>query len=275
MTLTFAPSFVNLPSAAILDLELGDVHFRTLVFFHGLAWRTKGERTPPVTIDDLMPMRGLSRSKMFEHISILKAAGYIKTDYIGNGAFVVYLLRQEPGAALPTDERADLTDEELAILAGGGASSSPGNGIHSPENGTHHDHDVVVLNHDSDQEQQQHVMSPENGTQPRIQQAFEASLLDGMVGIFTGNGMDHASAEALALKLLGEVVDGRVVDRVDICRRQLAAFERRCELARASKRGLENPIGLLCQSIEKDWPLPAAKLKEKTWFDGYEDFFER
>ncbi len=65
---------------------------------------------------------------------------------------------------------------------------------------------------------------------------------------------------------------------VEICARQRQVFERRCELARASRQGLRNPVGLLCASIRGDWSLPVAEneRKEERWYtdEEFEMFFE-
>ena len=62
----------------------------------------------------------------------------------------------------------------------------------------------------------------------------------------------------------------------EVCRRQLDVKGLRFELARASKRGLKNPVGYFCKSVEEDWPLPAAEPPKKhCWFtdEEAEQFF--
>ena len=64
----------------------------------------------------------------------------------------------------------------------------------------------------------------------------------------------------------------------EVCARQGRVFARCCELARAGRGGLRNPIGMLHASIEGDWPLPAERDEKKAgrWYteEEYETFFE-
>jgi hypothetical protein len=113
--------------------------------------------------------------------------------------------------------------------------------------------------------------SPENRTQ---KSRPVAALLAELAGILVSGGMALPGAEAKAMELL------QLPGGIEVCRRQMAAFEQRCEQARASKRGLANPIGLLCKSIAEDWPLPAESngpgKARKRWCtdEEFELFFD-
>jgi hypothetical protein len=70
---------------------------------HGLAWKTKGEKTPPATVKELAGVRGLEERQMYRHLKALKGK-WIRIDNLGDYRIVVYPLRWEndTGAALPT-----------------------------------------------------------------------------------------------------------------------------------------------------------------------------
>jgi hypothetical protein len=129
-------------------------------------------------------------------------------------------------------------------------------------------HVVVVKDHDSKKEEeqlQQHERAP-----VKNESDFDGTLQD-LAGVLAEYGMRPGDAQRRARRLLEEC-------GVDVCARQRQVFERRCELARASRRGLSNPVGLLCASIQGDWSLPAAKAERKTarWYtdEEFEAFFE-
>ncbi len=80
----------------------------------------------------------------------------------------------------------------------------------------------------------------------------------------TAHGLAPDAARNQALRLLAEF-------GAEVCARQVRVFERRCALARASRSGLRNPIGVLYLSIKDDWPLPAEEdeKQERKW-DKYD-----
>ena len=124
MSLKPPPRYANVPAHDLFDPHLPDPLFRTLAQLHGLAWQTKGERTPPATVLELAALRGLKERQMYNHLRELKARRRIRVENLGHGRIVIYPLRWEPGAALPTDERSSLTPADLAALADPSASPS-------------------------------------------------------------------------------------------------------------------------------------------------------
>jgi len=254
-TISLPPRFVMTPAEEVYDRRLDDEHFRTLAQIRGLAYKTKGERTPVLSIEDLVQIRGVDRSTIYRHLASLRQQGYIRTERIGKYQFVIYPLRWELGAALPADgDHEGFTEEEAKGLFGGDGKSRTD--ATNPENcrtgATHHD--VVVHDHDSsdsegsqEPEQQQHDFSRTDATN------FDVSRE--LVLVFVHNGVGRAEAEEMAAELIQK-------GTAAACRRQLEAFGRRCAVARASKRGLENPVGLLRKSILEDWPLPETPIPE-------------
>jgi len=250
MTISLPPRYVSAPSPETYDRNLSDAYFRTLIQIRGLAYRTKGEHTPPTSIEELMAVRGLERSQMFAHLKYLRQQGYIRTESLMGGLFVIYPLRWEPGAAFPTDARmGDLSAEEMEALFG----ESPEGWTPSPINRTQHDHVVV---HDSEhEEEQQHGFESDKS---------DSGLVEGMAGVFLESGAGREQARSSALALLA-------AHGAEICARQLGYFGRRCELARAGPRGLENPAGLLLASVEGDWAPPNGREPERRrWYTDEE-----
>ena len=84
-------------------------------------------------------------------------------------------------------------------------------------------------------------------------------------------GVESGAARRKARRLVAEY-------GAEVCARQGRVFARRCELARASRSGLRNPIGMLYLSIKEDWALPAEKDEKEAgrWYteEEYEKFFE-
>jgi hypothetical protein len=260
MILALPPHYVSAPPGDVYSRDLSDPHFRTLTQIRGLAWRTRGERTPPLTIDDLMQIRGLSRTQMFEHLRWLRENGHIRIELVSDGLFVILpLLSGGQEATFSTS----LSPDELAALTGSDEhlpGSSPENRTPSPENRTQH---VVVDSHDSGHEQQQHVF--ESGKPDS-----NGNLLSDLAAVLVACGGDVAKSRALAGQLL-------TTRGPEVCDRQLAVFERRQQIALASPRGLQNPAGLLIDSIRGDWDPPPdeARREEKRWFtdEEAEQFF--
>ncbi len=104
MALKLPPRFVNVPAGIIFNTHLPDAIFRTLAQLHGLAWQTKGERTPPATVAEFAHVRGLKERRMYDHLRELKKAHYIRVKNLGNGQIIIFPLRWDAGAALPTDD---------------------------------------------------------------------------------------------------------------------------------------------------------------------------
>ncbi len=116
MTLNPPPRFVNLPAGILFDPQLPDALFRTLAQLHGLAWQTKGERTPPATVAEFARLRGLKTRRMYDHLRELKAKGYIRVENLGHNRIVIFPLRWDKGAALPADDDTSLSADDLAAL---------------------------------------------------------------------------------------------------------------------------------------------------------------
>jgi DNA-binding transcriptional ArsR family regulator len=384
--------YVNLPAREVYDPDLPDALFRTLAQVRGLAYRFKGKRTPPLTVEDLAALRGLSRATIFKHLAELRERGIVRIEPVDEHAFIVRLLRRKQdkqrrktvqakgeatlrgarddgtaataekhhvavfplrwgsGATTPAFERGDAAQAKPggppqpgrdghrangANLAGAydGAerrraalhAPSPGppplppldgtgrgrqgengslknetrslkNETQSLKNETRSCH-VVVHVHDSKQEKekQQHdhdgallknaggpqkgIDSPKNGVDnpksgtgnPKNGADRFGGELPALAEVLAGHGMRPGDAQRRARRLLEE-------HGAEVCARQRQAFERRCELARASPRGLGNPVGLLCASIRGDWSLPPAEVepKAKRWYtdEEFELFFE-
>jgi DNA-binding MarR family transcriptional regulator len=354
MDSTLPPRYVKLSAREVYDSDLPDALFRTLAQIRGLAYRFGGKRTPPLTVDDLIAMRGRSRAAVYKHLAELRRRGIIRTEPADvTRTFVVYLLRRkkrrgdrqhtaaqaageatlpgprddgsagpaaahhaatfprrwESGAASPAFEREDAPQAPTGGLLQPGPSGcvgapgarpagaqhgakrrragpapSPGPPPLPPPhaNGTARhlknetpgfknetrQHVVVIKDHESNQEKdlkQQHERAF-----CKNESDFDALLQD-LAGVLAEGGMRPAEARRRARRLLEEC-------GVDVCARQRQAFERRCELARASRRGLSNPVGLLLASIRGDWSLPAAQAERKTahWYtdEEFEAFFE-
>jgi hypothetical protein len=356
------PRYVKLSAREVYDSDLPDALFRTLAQIRGLAYRFGGKRTPPLTVDDLIAVRGRSRAAVYKHLAELRRRGIIRTEPADvTSTFVVYLLRRkkrrddrrhkaaraageatlpgprddgsagpaaahhaatfprrwESGAASPALEREDAPQATTGGLPQGmqslpqpgpsgrvgapgarpagaqhgakrrraGPAPSPGPPPPPPPNANETEchlknetpgfknetrqHVVVVIkDHESNQEKdlkQQHERAL-----CKNESDFDALLQD-LAGVLAECGMRPAEAQRRARRLLEEC-------GVDVCVRQRQAFERRCELARASRRGLTNPVGLLLASIRGDWSLPAAAAEPKTarWYtdEEFEAFFE-
>jgi hypothetical protein len=360
MDSTLPPRYVKLPAREVYDPDLPDAVFRTLAQIRGLAYRFGGKHTPPLTVDDLIAVRGRSRAAIYKHLAELRRRGIIRTQPADvTRTFVIYLLRRKrrddrrkkaaqaageatlpgprddgsagpaaahhvatfphrwgSGAPSPAFERGDATQATSGGLPQGMQGlpqgmqglPQPGPAGHAGLAGAHHGakrrraspspspgppplpppngngtapnlknetpnfknetrYHVVVKDHDSNQEEseQQHerALCKNEGD-------FDALLHD-LAGVLAECGMRPGEAQLRARRLLEE-------RGVDVCVRQRQVFERRCELARASRRGLSNPVGLLLASIRGDWSLPAAEAERKTahWYtdEEFEAFFE-
>lgn len=115
MRLNPPPHYANIPSSLLFDLDLPDPIFRTAAILHALAWRSKGEMTPPATVLELASLRGLKERRMYDHLRQLKDAGLIRVENLGDGRIVIHPLRWvgDAGAALSVS---DLTQADLEEL---------------------------------------------------------------------------------------------------------------------------------------------------------------
>jgi len=97
MDSAFPPRYVNLPAREVYHSDLSDALFRTLAQIRGLAYRFRGKRTPPLTVEDLAAMRGRSRAAIYKHLAELRARGIIRTEPVDDDerAFVIYLLHRK------------------------------------------------------------------------------------------------------------------------------------------------------------------------------------
>lgn len=252
--ISIPPRYVMEPAGEVYDRSLSDEQFRTLAQIRGLAYKTRGERTPVLTIEDLVQIRGVDRATIYRHLASLREQGYIKTERVGKYQFVIYPLRweEEVGAALPADGEETFTDEEAAALFGieGKMSRTDATDSEKSRNSAIH-HDVVVHDHDSsdsdseekllEHEQRQHDFSRTDATDLDVRRE--------LILVLVHNGVRRVEAETMAEDLIQK-------GTAAVCKRQIAVFARRCELARKSERGLENPVGMLRVSILQDWPLP-------------------
>ncbi len=87
--------FIKLSAREVYDSDLSDALFRTLIQIRGLAYRFRGKRTPPLTVEDLMALRGRSRATIFKHLAALRTQGAIRIEPAGENAFVIYPLHRK------------------------------------------------------------------------------------------------------------------------------------------------------------------------------------
>lgn len=282
MGLKLPPEFVNTPAHDVFDMELPDSVYRTQTVMHGLAWQTKGERTPSTTVLELAALRNLKERQMYNHLRTLKRLKRIRVDNLGRGRIVIYPLRWEPGAALSTDEQSTLNEVDLALLADEAETppepearspgevtakncSSTAKNYSTAKNCSKHVVKHVVDSDDSESKQQQHdsYVTAKNYSKP--------DLIQGIAGIFIEDGDSPEVAEPKAASLIERYGERR-------CQQQLSCFGRRCELARASEEGLRNPSGLFIRSVRQDWPPPPAtnQKSSKTWYttDEFDELIE-
>jgi hypothetical protein len=114
MDSAFPPRYVNLPAREVYHADLPDALFRTLAQIRGLAYRFKGKRTPPLTVEDLAAIRGVGRTAIFKYLAELRERGIIRTEPVGEHAFIIHLLPGQPdqaaqagGEATPRGDRDD------------------------------------------------------------------------------------------------------------------------------------------------------------------------
>lgn len=263
MDLKLPPEFVNTPAYDVFNVDLPDSVYRTLAVLHGLAWQTKGERTPPTTVLELATLRGLQERQMYNHLRKLKEMRRIRVNNLGRGRIVIYPLRWEPGAALPMDEKSSLTEVEIAQLTdedGPPGEVTAKNCSSAAKNCSKHVVDSSLNNSDSDSESQSKQQHDQHGTAKNC-----SDLIQAMANIFIEDG----AAPDVAQSKAGDLIEKYGLKR---CQRQLSYFPRRCELARASAEGLRNPSGLFIRSVQHNWQPPpqTRKNSSKTWYSEEE-----
>ncbi len=273
--------YVQLPVQEAYNPQVADPLFHTLVQVRGLAYRTGGDHTPPLTLDELVALRGGSRRSMCRHLQALRTAGYLRIEPSGENAFVIHLLHWEPGAGLPPRPargQGMLTPMERTALFGDAGHHPPkgppdGGSLREsasaasvklvdnfghvvvessdplPETLELHDHDSAFVKNDGEHDK----------------------LAQELANIMIAHGLEPDAAQKKARRLLAEFGG-------EVCARQERVFERRCELARESPGGLRNPIGMLHSSIRGDWSLPTEKDEKaaRRWYtdEEFEMFFE-
>lgn len=276
--LKLPPKFVNVPAPALFDLDLPDSVKVTLSQLHGLAWETKGERTPPATVLELAEVRGLKERQMYTHLKALKDGNFIRVQSVGDGRIVIHPLRWEPAAALATDDESEITEDELAALLDGTPESTAKNCskeegfLGSPPGATAINcSDMHVLKHvvvDSDsslsdkkEQKQQHEHESHKGASAHEHE----ELIQAVAEIFESDRATPDQARQSAISLVNMV--GHKLVRL-----QLEYFPARCDQARASPKGLRNPSGLFVSSVRKNWPPPpaASSSDEKSWYSQEE-----
>lgn len=266
MAIKLPPKFTNVPAQDLFDTELPDSVFRTLAQIHGLAWQTRGEHTPPTTVLELAALRGLKERQMYNHLRQLKAHRRIRVENLGHGRIVIYPLRrvEDPGAALPATT--SLTEAELAALSDepGPAANGPPDAASTAKNcsGTaiERSQHVVVDHFDSDatDSQQQHA----DHTAPTAKNCSAQ-----IAGIFIADGDPPAVAQLKATRLIEQY-------GLERCLAQLRFFPRRCELARASEKGLLNPSGLFIRSVKENYSPPPQRRRRWYTQEEYERYFQ-
>ncbi len=265
--------YIPSPVQEAYNPQITDPHFRTLVQIRGLAHLTGGDHTPPLTLEELGALRGISRLMLCRHLHALRTAGYLRIEPSGAAAFVIYPRHWEPGTGLPPRPargRGGLTPMERALLFGD-AGPSASAAVFKHEGIL--EHHVVVESHDSHPETLE-LLHDHDGAffkNEDRQAELAQELARDLAGAMIAHGMEPDAAQKKARRLLAEF-------GVEACARQGRVFARRCELARASRDGLRNPIGMLHASIEGDWSLPAEQDEKETgrWYtdEEFETFFE-
>ena len=278
--------YAQSPAQEAYNPQITDPHFRTLIQVRGLAHTTGGDHTPPLTLEELGELRGISRLMLCRHLHALRTEGYLRIEPSGENAFVIYPLRWKSGTGLPARPargRGRLTPMEQALLFGdachrppegtqGGESlgESASTAVFKHEEILEH---VVVESHDSHPETLKLLHEHDGAFFKNEDEQTELAqeLARDLAGAMIAHGMEPDAARKKARRLLAEF-------GAEVCARQGGVFERRCELARASQGGLRNPIGMLHASIQEDWSLPAEKdeKQEGRWYteEEYEEFFE-
>jgi hypothetical protein len=271
--------YVPSPVQEAYNPQITDPHYRTLVQVRGLAHLTGGDHTPPLTLEELGALRGISRLMLCRHLHALRTAGYLRIEPSGENAFVLYPLHWKPHTGLPPRPargRGRLTPMEQALLFGavghrpGSLWESPNAAVFKHEEILDH---VVEDSHDSHDETPKLLHHDHDGAFFKNEDE-PTELAQELANVLIAHRMEPDAAHKQARRLLAEF-------GAEVCARQVRVFERRCELARAGRRGLRNPIGMLRSSIQEDWPLPAEEdekdeKQSRRWYtdEEFEAFFE-
>jgi hypothetical protein len=271
--------YVPSPVQEAYNPQITDAHFRTLVQMRGLAHTTGGDHTPPLTLEELGALRGISRLMVCRHLHALRTEGYLRIEPSGENAFVIYPRRWKPHSgrpARPARGRGRLTPMERALLFGDAGHRFGSLGESASAAVFKHEEileDVVVDSQDSHHETVE-LLHDHDGAFFKNEDAPNErapELAQDLAGAMVGQGIEPDAAREKARRLLAEY-------GAEACARQGRVFARRCELARASRGGLRNPMGLLHASIQEDWPLPAERDEKQTrrWYtdEEFETYFE-
>ncbi len=274
--------YVPSPVQEAYNPQITDPHYRTLVQVRGLAHLTGGDHTPPLTLEELGELRGISRLMLCRHLQALRTEGYLRIEPSGENTFVIYPLHWQPNTGRPPRPvrgQGGLTPMERALLFGDAGHRPPEGTLGGGSLGERAsaavfkhegilDHEVVE-SHDSDSETPE-LLHDSDGAFFKNEDE-QTKLAQELAGAMIACRMDPDAALKKAHRLLAEF-------GAEVCARQVRVFERRCALARAGRSGLRNPIGVLYLSIKDDWPLPAEEdeKKEGRWYtdEEYEEFFE-
>ena len=277
MGLKLPPEFVNTPAHDVFNMTMPDAVYRTLAVLHGLAWQTKGERTPSTTVLELAVLRKMKERQMYTHLRLLKELKRIRVEHLGHGRLVIYPLRWEPDAALSPDDPSSLTEAELALLADE-TETPPEPEARSPGEITAKNCSDTAINYITAKNCSKHVLKhvvdsdsvkseskQQHDSEVTAKNCSKTDLIEGIAGIFIADGDTSEMAEPKAAGLIEKYGQER-------CQRQLDVFARRCELAQASEEGLRNPSGLFIRSVQQDWPPPPDTRKKppKTWYTDEE-----
>jgi hypothetical protein len=193
--------YVHSPAQEAYHPHISDAYFRTLIQIRGLTYRTGGDHTPPLTLDELTALRGISRRSMCRHLQALRSGGYVRIEPSGENAFVITPRRWEPRTGLPARPargRGRLSARERAALFGdAGAAAVSHDDIL--------DH-VVVESHDSlhESHKQHHGHDARAKKNDGDGDGWAQELADDLAGAMAAHGMKPEAARKKARRLLAE-----------------------------------------------------------------------
>jgi hypothetical protein len=168
--------YVQSPVQEAYNPHLSNAHFRTLIQIRGLAYRTGGDHTPPLTLDDLVVLLGISRLSLCRHLRALRIEGYLRIEPSGECAFVVYPRHWKPNPAPPARPargRGGLSAMERAALFG---DAGQGPAAFKPDDILDH----VVESYDSLYESQEQLHHDHDGAREKNDGHFDARV-DGLL----------------------------------------------------------------------------------------------
>jgi hypothetical protein len=198
--------YVPSPVQEAYNPQITDAHFRTLVQMRGLAHTTGGDHTPPLTLEELGALRGISRLMVCRHLHALRSEGYLRIEPSGENAFVIYLRRWEPGTgrpARPARGRGRLTAMERALLFGDAIQSASAAAFKHEEILE----DVVVDSHDSQHETVE-LLHDHDGAFFKNEDA-QNGLAQELAGAMIAQGVEADAAREKAKRLLARKRTGR------------------------------------------------------------------